>query len=75
VALNYKSNDIKGIGFILPNEGSNRPLQDFAVTIDSVQKFTGINFFYQLSETQEECAEKTLCIPCWNWGKNDAKKE
>jgi endonuclease G len=67
VVLNYTSKEIKGIGFIMPNEKSSQPLQDFAVTIDSVQKFTGINFFYQLSEDQEECAEKTLCIPCWVW--------
>jgi endonuclease G len=67
VVLNYTSGEIKGIGFIMPNEKSNQPLQDFAVTIDSVQKFTGINFFHQLSEAQQECAEKTLCIPCWSW--------
>ena len=67
VVLNYKSGEIKGIGFIMRNEKSNQPLQNFAVTIDSVQKFTGIDFFYQLSEAQQECAEKTLCIPCWSW--------
>ena len=75
VILNYTSKDIKGIGFILPNKGSSQPLQDFAVTIDSVQNLTGINFFYQLSEAQEECAEKTLCTACWIWSKNDMTKQ
>jgi endonuclease G len=72
VILCYNSKDIKGIGFIMPNEkGLDQTLQKYAVTIDSVQNFTGINFFHQLSKAQEECAEKTLCLPCWTWGKND----
>ena len=35
----------KMIGFIIPNNGSTRPLQDFAVTVDAVEKETGLNFF------------------------------
>jgi endonuclease G len=69
VILCYTSNSIKGIGFVMPNEGSNKPLQDFAVTIDSVQTLTGINFFYRLSKAQEECAEKTFSISDWTWKK------
>lgn len=68
VILDYSDPDIKGIGFIIPNTGSNEPLQHFAVSIDSVEKFTGIDFFPQLPDYQEELIEKTLCIPCWSWG-------
>jgi endonuclease G len=74
VILHYTSNDIKGIGFILPNEGSNLPLQDFAVTIDSVEIVTGINFFYQLSEAQEKCAESTFSTADWIWSKSAKEK-
>ena len=35
----------KMIGFILPNEGSDEPLATFAVTVDAVEKATGLNFF------------------------------
>ena len=69
VILNYTSNRIEGIGFIMPNEASNSPLQDYAVSIDSVQRFTGINFYNKLPNALEKKVENTLCIPCWNWGK------
>lgn len=69
VILDYSEPSIKGIGFILPNESSKEPLQRYAVTIDSVERFTGINFFYQLPEDQEKVIESTLTIKSWNWNK------
>lgn len=67
VILDYSEPSIKGIGFIMPNESSKEPLQRYAVTIDSVERFTGINFFYQLPEDQEKVIESTLSIKSWNW--------
>lgn len=67
VILDYEEPDIKGIGFIIPNAGSSEPLQDFAVTIDSVEKVTGIDFYPALPDDQEKTIEKTLCISCWKW--------
>ena len=69
VILDYYEPDIKGIGFIIPNAGSSEPLQNFAVTIDSVEKFTGIDFYPRLPDVQEKMVEKTLCIDCWTWVK------
>lgn len=68
VVLDYNEPDIKGIGFILPNSGSTEPLQSFAVSIDSVERFTGIDFYPALPDAQEKLIEKTLCIQCWSWG-------
>ena len=68
VVLNYTSNDIKGIGFIMPNEESSKPLQDYAITIDSVQKFTGINFYNKIpNKKYEKEIETSLCVDCWIW--------
>ena len=67
VILDYSEPSIKGIGFIIPNTGSSEPLQHFAVSIDSVEKYTGIDFFPLLPDNQEELIEKTLCIQCWSW--------
>ena len=75
VFLNYTSKNIKGIGFIMPNEKSNKPLQDFAITIDSVEAVTGINFFYKLSKAQEECAEATFSTSDWIWSKKEMTKK
>jgi endonuclease G, mitochondrial len=67
VVLDYSQPNIKGIGFILPNIGSKEQLQNYAVSIDSVQKMTGIDFFPLLEDEQEKLIEKTLCIKCWSW--------
>lgn len=75
VILDYSEPSIKGIGFILPNSGSKEPLQNYAVSIDSVEKLTGINFFPLLPDKQEELIEKSLCIRCWSWKNIKTKRE
>jgi endonuclease G len=68
VILDYTSPNVKGIGFIIPHESSSLSLQHFAVTIDSVEILTGIDFFPSLPDSHEYLIEKTLCISCWTWG-------
>lgn len=67
VILDYTEPEIKGIGFIMPNEGSQEPLQHFAVTIDSVEKVTGTDLFYQLPDDQEKVIESTVDLSKWSW--------
>jgi endonuclease G len=47
----------KVIGFILSNSGSSSPLRNFAVTVDEIEKRTGINFFPQLEDEIENQIE------------------
>jgi len=56
----------KMIGFILPNEGSNKRLQDFAVTVDAVEDATGLNFF---SLVPQEQLESVAMVQDWRWSK------
>jgi len=72
VILDYSEPNIKGIGFILPNVGSSETLSNFAVSIDSIEKFTGIDFFPLLPDDQEKFIESSCCISCWSW-KNTSK--
>ena len=67
VVLDYSEPNIKGIGFIIPNIGSKEQLQYYAVSIDTIEELTGIDFFPLLQDEQEELIEKTLCIKCWSW--------
>ena len=67
VILDYNEPNIKSIGFIIPNIGSKESLQNYAVSIDSVEKLTGIDFFPQLEDEEEESIEKKLCLTCWSW--------
>ena len=65
VVLDYTKPVIKGIGFILPNERSNLSLMNFAVSIDSVEIFTGIDFYYLLSDSIERRIESTVNLSKW----------
>ena len=69
VILEYNASGNKGIGFIIPNMSSREPLQSFAVTIDSVEKVTGIDFFPLLPDPQEKVIESTLNLKGWFWEK------
>jgi endonuclease G len=64
VILDYSAPSIKGIAFLMPNHSSTRTLQSYAVSIDSVEKTTGINFFPNITDAH---IESTVCIPCWSW--------
>jgi endonuclease G len=67
VILDCTGPEVKGIGFIIPNRGSQETLQHYAVTIDSVEKVTGNNFFYQLPENQHRIIERTVDVNKWSW--------
>ncbi len=78
VILDYTEPEIKGIGFIMINEGSQEPLQHYAVTIDSVERFSGRDFFYQLPDDQEKVIESTIDLSKWSWtatSTSSSKKE
>jgi len=70
VILDYSSPSIKGIGFIFPNAASSEALENFTISIDSVEAFTGIDFYPSLPDEQEELIEKIKCIDCWKWEKS-----
>jgi endonuclease G len=50
----------------MPNQNSNRPLRSFAVSVDSVETLTGIDFFPQLPDAVERAVE-SQCRP-EDWG-------
>ncbi len=65
VILDYKQPDIKGIGFIMKNQGSDKGIGAFAVSIDSVEKFTGIDFYTALPDKEEQTIEKEYDYKKW----------
>lgn len=67
VILDYHSAHLQGIGFIMRNEGASGDLQAYAVSIDSVERFTGIDFFPRLPDKTENGVESRLCLQCWDW--------
>lgn len=65
VLLDVNSLSPKAIGFILPNKDAGRPLQDYAVTVDAVEKITGMNFFNQLDPDDERILEQQCNYAAW----------
>lgn len=56
----------KAIGFIFPNEGSRRTLRSYAVSVDRVERETGIDFFPSLPDNIENKVEKECKPAAWN---------
>lgn len=63
----------KGIGFIMPNKKSSYPLLRYAVTIDSVESRSGIDFYCKLPDKLEMQAESELDTTFWF--KNEIRSE
>ena len=70
VILDYKEPEIKGIGFVLPHQKSSSSIQSFAVTIDEVERKTGIDFFHALPDDVEEQIESVAAVNKWSFSKS-----
>lgn len=68
VVLDYTLPEIKAIGFVLPNEGSDDELSSFAMTIDEVEEITDIDFFPLLDDRVESDVESRIELYKWPLG-------
>ena len=50
VVLYCNAPEVRMIGFLLSNEGSNRPLTDFVVPVDQIERLSGIDFFPKIPD-------------------------
>jgi endonuclease G len=55
----------RAIGFLMPNLECEFPVMNYAVTVDSVETITGIDFFYQLPDVEEKSLESIIDIGKW----------
>ena len=67
IILDHQGPDIKAIGFVMANAASAMPLQSFVVTIDQIEKLTGIDFFPALPDAEEDFLESHVNIDAWDW--------
>lgn len=65
VAVDYEGDEKKGIGFIMPNGKCDFTVMQYAVSIDSVEKLTGIDFFTVLPDDEEAKIESVFDIKKW----------
>jgi len=67
VIYTYSNDGHNAIGFVMKNEGSKDDPISHAVSVDSVERFTGIDFYVNLNDDLESKIESSTCISCWNW--------
>ncbi len=57
VLLDYEEPEKKAVGFIVPNEKSDKPISEYMVSVDDVEELTGLDFFPNLPEEEEKFLE------------------
>jgi len=67
VLLNNTNGNYKMIAFLIPNEKSDKPLYTFVVSVDSIEKMTGIDFFPKLDDKTENFLEKSSDYKSWSF--------
>ncbi|WP_298530565.1 DNA/RNA non-specific endonuclease [uncultured Algibacter sp.] len=69
IILDNNSGRIKIIAFLMPHENSNKPLYEFVVSVDDIEKITGIDFFPELEDGLENVLEASIDYKDWNFNK------
>ncbi|MCW1148095.1 DNA/RNA non-specific endonuclease [Flavobacterium lacisediminis] len=57
----------KMIGFLVPHENSNQPLYEFVVSVDEIEKMTGIDFYPNLPDEIENRLESKSDYKDWSF--------
>jgi endonuclease G, mitochondrial len=60
---NYKRN----LAILIENTGSFNSVKSFVVTIDQLEEFSGIDFFYRLPDLIEKSFESSKNLNLWHW--------
>ncbi|MBI5830367.1 MAG: DNA/RNA non-specific endonuclease, partial [Chloroflexi bacterium] len=58
----------RALGFLLPNAASEATLSSFAVSVDQLERRTGLDFFSALPDSLERRLEKGVALADWNFG-------
>ena len=61
------SNYDRNIAILIENEGSSASIKSFVVTIDYLEEFSGLDFFYNLPDEVEESFESSTHTELWDW--------
>ncbi len=70
IAYDITGDTVSAIGFLFPNGACPEPTLSYAVTIDSIEALTGIDFFPALDDELENKLESELNLEQWHLAKN-----
>ena len=60
--LRFKAGEVKGISFLMPNEKSDASIYSYAISIDSLETLTNINFYKELEINVQHKVESNKSI-------------
>lgn len=61
----YSFRDTQGIAFLLENKKSQKPIKDYILSIDSLERVINIDLFSELPDSIENLIEKTSILDKW----------
>ena len=67
ILLDNSGGNTKIIAFLVPHEASNKPLYEYVVSVDELEKRTGIDFFPALDDTKENKLEAMTTYKQWSF--------
>ena len=63
----YAPSEKKMIGFLMPNIKIKTSLNNFIKSVDEIEEITGIDFFYNLPDVDENFLESNVVYSDWNF--------
>ncbi len=67
VVLDNNAGNTRMIGFLFPHKATDRPIKDFVVAVDRIERLTGIDFFPQLEDGKEQRLERNENTNQWKF--------
>lgn len=67
ILLQENKGKYKMIAFLMPNQMSDRSLYEYVVSVDEIEKMTGIDFFPILPDAIENELEKSSDYKSWSF--------
>lgn len=65
VVLDADAPEYKMIGFLVPNEGANEPMETYILSVDEIEEFTGLDFYPELPDEIENELESKVQKEKW----------
>ena len=60
IVFQKRGNSYRVLAFLIPNRQSDEPLSHFLVSVDVVEKATGLDFFYKLENGEDKTIEEEV---------------
>ncbi len=67
VLIDNNTGKTKMIAFLMPHKDSKKPLYEFVVSVDTIEKLTGIDFFSELDDAIENKLEASSSYKDWSF--------